>query len=393
MSQDLRALAGAVQRIGGLAATEARLDSLQAALRRVDPDLTAGELLRDPDPTRRRARLDRVVDQTTVNETYLIRHSDELAAIDWKAMAARAASERRKVRVWSAGCSSGEEPCSLALFAAEALGSVSPPIEILGTDISDTALAAAERGEYGARSARLVDANRRARWFRATKGGLRVRHELRALIRFARHNLVQDPAPPIGEQPFDLIVCRNVLIYFDERTAAGVIANLRGGLTKHGMLLLGTADRLGLRPGDDAAPRSPVSRLPPPPQRRRATSRVAAPAPATRPDSPPREAANAAFESGLRALSDGDPAAAIASLRRAEYLDPAFAVATFQLGRAYELVGDVGSSRRAYSRTLRLTEAADDPAVRLYDRVGAGDVATACRSRLAALARVTAAGR
>lgn len=385
MSDDLRALAGVVHRISGLALRESQLDSLQAALSRVDPRLTPGDLLRDPDLTRRRARLDRLVDQVTVNETYLIRHAEELEEIDWRAMVARAASEGRRARVWSAACSSGEEPCSLALLAAEALDSARPPIDFLGTDISTTALAQAELGVYGPRSARLLDPERRARWFRPAGQALRVGPELRALMHFARHNLVHDPLPPNGEQRFDLIVCRNVLIYFDAPTAARVIAGLRGALTSHGTLLLGTVDRLGSKACDDARPALPTGR-PPVPQRRLASTRHVTSSAAAPEDPHEPEAAHAAFETGLRALSEDDAPAAVNSLRRALYLDPDFAVASLQLARAYDQLGDVGSAQRAYSRTLRLTEDADDPVVRLYDRVGAGDVAAACRARLTALA-------
>jgi chemotaxis protein methyltransferase CheR len=387
VSDDLLALAGVVHRISGLALRGSQLDSLQAALSRVDPRLTPGDLLRDPDPTRRSARLDRLVDQVTVNETYLIRHIEELEEIEWRAMVAHAAAEGRGARVWSVACSSGEEPCSLALLAAEALGSARPPIQILGTDISSTALAQAELGVYSPRSASLLDRERRARWFRPEGLALRVGPELRALMRFARHNLVHDALPPEGEQRFDLIVCRNVLIYFDAPTAARVIAGLRGALTRHGTLLLGTVDRLGSKAYDDSRPSLPTRRLPvprpPPATKRHGTATLAAPEDPHQP-----EAAHAAFETGLRALSEDDAPAAVNSLRRALYLDPDFAVASFQLARAYDHLGDVSSAQRTYSRTLRLTEDADNPVVRLYDRVGAGDVAAACRARLTALASV-----
>ncbi len=379
MSDDLRALARVVHRTSGITLRGSQLDSLKAALYRMDPRVTPGDLLRDPDPARRRARLDRVVDQVTVNETYLLRHIEELEEIDWRTMVAGAASEGRRARVWSAACSSGEEPCSLALLAAEALDSRRPPIEFLGTDISSTALAQAELGLYGPRSARLLDPERRARWFRPAGQALRVGPELRGLMRFARHNLVHDPLPPNGEQRFDLIVCRNVLIYFDAPTAARVIAGLRGALTSHGTLLLGTVDRLGSKASPPT--RRPAVPQPPPATERHLTGSCAAPEETHQP-----EAAHAAFETGLRALSEDNAAAAVKSLRRALYLDPEFAVASLQLARAYDELGDVGSAQRAYSRTLRLTEDADDPVVRVYDRVGAGDVAAACRARLTALA-------
>jgi chemotaxis protein methyltransferase CheR len=403
VSDELRALARVVHELSGLALRDSHLDSLRAALRRLEPGLTPGDLLRDPDRERKRARLDRLVDQVTVNETFLNRHLEELEQVDWQALTARAAAEGRHVRVWSAACSSGEEACSLAMLATERLGSARPPVDILGTDISPTAIALAQRGIYGPRSSRLIDAERRARWFHAEGHGLRVGAELRALMRFARHNLVRDQLPPPGEDPFDLIVCRNVLIYFDEPTVAKVIAGLRAALTRHGMLLLGTVDRLGAKPDREAPPPQrprPARTVPPPapaPATRRGARAAAVPlgqaGPAHAPAAGPPRAndAHASFEAGLQALSDGDVVTAVEALRRALYLDPGFAVAALQLARAYELLGDLGSAERAYARTLRLTEDADDLSARVYDRVGAGDVAAACRARLAVLASQRAA--
>ena len=99
----------------------------------------------------------------------------------------------------------------------------------------------------------------------------------------------------------------------------------------------------------------------------------------------PAEAAHAAFDVGSRALSAGDAAAAIHALRRALYLDPRRAVVALQLARAHEALGHAEPARRAYRRALRLVDEVPDPGPRLYDRVAAGDVAAACRARLAAL--------
>jgi chemotaxis protein methyltransferase CheR len=386
----LRDLAVVVQRMSGIALRDVQLASLRAALRRVDPGLTPADVLLDDDPLRRQAHLDRLVDEVTVNETFFLRHGGELEDVQWADMATRAAAQGRVARVWSAACSSGEEPYSLALQAAEALGTARPAIDVFGTDISGTALGRARRGVYGARSTRLVDRARRTRWFTVEADGLRVGEDLRAVVRFERHNLVRDPVPPAGEMPFDLIVCRNVLFYFDEPTRVLVTAALREALMPEGQLLLGTVDGLATLQG--APPTAPTDR-PRRPARTRAERSAARPAPRFRADGhpaaaaspPPDGEAHAAFEAGLRALSAGDPAAAASALRRALYLDPGFAVVAMQLARAYELLGDPLAARRAYWRALRLAEEATEPDARLYDRVGAADVAATCRTRLAAL--------
>jgi chemotaxis protein methyltransferase CheR len=391
----LRDLAVVVQRMSGIALRDVQLASLSAALRRVDPSLTPAEVLRDDDPIRRQIHLDRLVDQVTVNETFFLRHSGELEDIPWAAMVARAGAEGRAARVWSAACSSGEEAYSLALQAAEALGTSRPAIDVYGTDISGTALGRARRGVYGTRSMRLVSPARRSRWFTVEADGLRVGADLRAVVRFERHNLVRDPVPPAGEMPFDLIVCRNVLFYFDEATRSLVTAALGEALMPGGQLLLGTVDRLatplGETPLRETRP-APIDRPRRPPATR-AERPAARPAPRARAGEPPAAPdsalpdgeAHAAFETGVQALSAGDPAAAVSALRRALYLDPDFAVVAMQLARAYEALGDPLAARRAYWRALRLAEEASDPAARLYDRVGAADVVATCRSRLAAL--------
>jgi len=414
MSEQLTRLAELVRREAGIVLSGPQLGSLGGALRRIDPDLEPADLLDGEDPIRRAVLLDHLIDEVSVNETYFMRHVDELLGLDWHRLAADATAAGRRLRVWSAACSSGEEPYTLALLAAEALGGAGAPIDVLGTDISATALARARDGVYRARSMRLVSGGDRERWFEPVDhSSTRVGDKLRAFVRFERHNLVRDPLPPAGESPFDLIVCRNVLIYFDRDTIARTVRALRQALTTHGELVLGAADRLGTHEappamagaaaGPPARPaparsqrgqaRSPQVAAPTPTPtparplvavRRTEAPAASAPAPATPAASAPAPAI-AAFEAGAEALGRGDATAAVHDLRRALYLDPDFAVAALQLGRAYEEAGQVSAARRAYWRALRLAEAAERPVSRLYDRVGAGDVAAACRARLSAL--------
>ena len=390
MTDDLRALAGIVHCISGVVLRDGQMASLRSALARVDPQLTPAELIRDPDPT----QLELLVDEVVIKETFFLRHYEELEGIDWPGKAARAAAAGRPLRIWSAGCSTGEEVYTLAVLAAEALGDDHPPIDVLGTDLSAPALAFAERGLYGTRSMRLVDRERRRRWFVAGGERLRVGEELRVLVRFARHNMVHDPFPPEGEAPFDLIVCRNVLIYFDGPTVASVTAGLRTALAPGARLLLGTVDRLGSPPpvavaraprlhADRAAPRLPV------PGRQAATRRLH---PGSSASEPPVEAAQAAFDAGSRALGAGDASTAVHALRRALYLDPRRAVVALQLARAHEALDHTEAARRGYRRALRLVGEAPESGPGLYDGVAAGDVATACRARLAGLSEPDAVG-
>jgi chemotaxis protein methyltransferase CheR len=386
MTSDLRALSAVVQRMSGVVVRDGQLASLRAALARVDPRLEPADLLRDADPT----HLEHLIDEVAVKETFFLRHVEELRDIDWRAKAARARAAGRPLRIWSAGCSTGEEPYTLAILAAEALGDERPPMQILGTDLSASALARAQLGLYGARSLRLVDRARRARWFVPAGERLSVGAEVRGLVRFTRHNMVADPFPPAGEAPFDLIVCRNVLIYFDAPDAARVSAGLRDALAPAARLVLGTVDQLGsaTRPAvAPTRPRASARREPAatggPAAARAATTRRLHPGSGA--SESVVEAAHAAFEAGSQALGGGDPATAVHALRRALYLDPRRAVVALQLARAHEALDDVDAARRAYRRALRLVAEAPAPGGRLYDRIGGDDVAAACRARLAVL--------
>jgi len=400
MSDDLRGLARALHRETGIALSDRQLPALRMALRRVDPELAPRDALRG-EP------LDRLIDQVTVQETFFLRHRDELDEIDWRRLVDDAAhAGRPRARVWCTACATGEEAYTLALLASERLDGDAAAVEFLGTDVSLGALERARTGVYGARSVRLLDAARRERWFEPDRDRLRVGARLRRLVRFARHNLVTDPIPPEGEAPFDLVLCRNVLIYFDAQTAARTRDALRGALQPGGRLILGAADRLGAAERLGAAAPAGTTehgsagglahrrglqlhhpapgRASPPPRPAPRSRSASVPAPPSDPAHDAHEA-NDAFEAGLRALSDGDAARAATLLRRALYLEPTLAVAALQLGRAHEALSDVPAARRAYASALQAAREAGDPSTRLYDRIGAADVIAACEARLRAL--------
>ncbi|MHB8468896.1 MAG: CheR family methyltransferase [Gaiellaceae bacterium] len=172
----------------------------------------------------------RLVDEVLVKETSFLRDRAQLDAIPWS----------RTSRVWSVGCASGEEPYTLALLAAEAGATA----DVLGTDLSATALAAARAGRYRPRAVRAVEPLLRERYFVQDRDRLAVGERLRRSVRFVQHNVVRGPVPPAGETGFDLIVCRNVLIYFDGETAEQVVAALESALRAGGTLVLGAADVL-----------------------------------------------------------------------------------------------------------------------------------------------------
>src|SRR5215467_859305 len=142
-------------------------------------------------------------------------------------------------RAWSAGCASGEEPYSIAMLLAEHFGPriQDYDVKIYATDIDDDALNSARRGEYSLDAVRRVRPEWREKYFHG-KGMLRVNREIRRLVIFGRSNLGQDA--PISH--VNLLICRNVLIYFDSDLQKQILTRLHYALEPGGILFLGKSE-------------------------------------------------------------------------------------------------------------------------------------------------------
>jgi chemotaxis protein methyltransferase CheR len=416
MSDQLNRVAELVELEAGIHTNEAQLGALAAALGRASPGLdAAGFLSALDDPARRPALLGRLIDEAAIQETFFMREPRELEAVDWhRLLAAAHARGAEEVTVWVSACASGEEAYSVAMLAAEAFGHRRAPVSILATDISGRALHRAAEAVYSERSMRDVSAAQRERFF--TQAGRRSSpgEQLRSAVRFRRHNLVADRTQLPEEAPFDLILCRNVLIYFSAKTVEAVVAYLESALRPGGQLILGASDRLS----SSARRLEGIVSCAPVPRRQRAPLRRplgrADRADGSAPARPSEEwsvkdaleAANsgeyanalektervladdplnaeAYFVRGLTELVGGDPGSAIASLRRALYIDPTFALAAFQLGRSHDLQGDDRAARRSYAQALTTLDRNDDRHQDLLAGVDVGDIVAACRARLA----------
>jgi chemotaxis protein methyltransferase CheR len=187
-----------------------------------------------------------MVDALATNKTSFFReaaHFDHLVASAFPAFEAA----RQAPRVWSAGCSTGEEPYTLAMLMREHL-TLSAPLDarILATDISGKALRAARLGEYPAATMSDVPASLLQRYFNRTpSGSYSADVSLRSLIAFARLNLM-DTWPMKG--PFDVIFCRNVMIYFDREARERLVGRFWSLLREGGTLYVGHSESLsGLR--------------------------------------------------------------------------------------------------------------------------------------------------
>jgi len=224
---------------------EALLGAMPAEARRAFcRDLLAS----DPDTRAWRAFTEALL----VHETYFFRHPDQLRLLADvllpRLLRSRLEAGSTQLRVWCAGCSTGEEVYTLALLlqAAIATSAQTWNVTILGTDLSAQTLELASAGSYalaaGLNSFRDVPVFARhhfAEIFSAGQAAWSPNAELRRLTRFARHNLVTDPPPLLD---VDLVVCRNTLIYFDEAQSRAALSSLEAALRPGGALLLGPAE-------------------------------------------------------------------------------------------------------------------------------------------------------
>jgi len=286
----LDAVAARLCSLTGTARQAMRLERLAAA---VSALLAGGaepsDLLRALEqggPPRLQAPL---LEAVSVGETYLFRQP---AHFDWLAaeVLPRWLQPGRRVRAWSAGCATGEEAWSLAGCLARAF----PPgcgvgVEVLGTDLSERALAVAREGRYGRWSLRQSGGDHWPLAGTASGEELVVHPHLRELVRFAAHNLLQPP-PETG---FDVVFCRNVLVYFTPDAAQRAVAHLAASLAEGAVLVFAPVDVVATPPGlvptgppELCAFRRPsaVARAPTPVPPARPAAPSATPAPRCGPD-------------------------------------------------------------------------------------------------------------
>jgi chemotaxis protein methyltransferase CheR len=193
----------------------------------------------------------RLLDCISTNETRFFREPQQLAFLTNRVLPrlqrlAQAGQRVRRLRVWSAGCATGEEPYTLAMILRHALPAQDGwGLELLASDLSQRALEVAEQGCYPLERAGEIPEpylkTYMLKGVRASEGWMTVGPEARSLVRFARINLHTDAYPP---GPFDLVLCRNVLIYFDAATRERVVGRLVECLAPAGLLLLGHAENL-----------------------------------------------------------------------------------------------------------------------------------------------------
>ena len=189
-----------------------------------------------------------LADVMSTNYTYFFREDDHFEFLQKKILPALQTRRDRKLRIWSAGCSSGEEVYTLAMVVAEFLGEEASrwDVKILGSDISQSVLSQAEQGVYTDAQVQKLSKLQRARYFsRVDTENWQVSEELRRLTVFRKLNLMHSPYPFKGR--FDLIFCRNVMIYFSQEVIRGLLEKFHHYLQEEGHLFIGHSESLDKR--------------------------------------------------------------------------------------------------------------------------------------------------
>jgi chemotaxis protein methyltransferase CheR len=205
------------------------------------------ECVSQPDQHEERARM---IDAITTNETRFFREARQfeflVQRIFPRCHAEADEGAPKRLRIWSAGCSSGEEPYTLAMLVAAHLPAENGwDVQILATDISNRALEKARKAIYPLTRASEIPADLlhgfMLRGNGERKGEMKVKIEIQRMVEFRRFNLIDES---LSEAPFDIIFCRNVLIYFDAASKQTVVTNLLRHLMPDGLLFVGHAENL-----------------------------------------------------------------------------------------------------------------------------------------------------
>lgn len=199
-------------------------------------------LLFDPEAEK---EWDNLISMITTNETYFMREERQLKCFKDDILPELVKkNEGKKIRIWSAGCSSGEEPFSIAILIKESKVVNENMVEIFATDISSRALNKAREGIYGESSFRNVDEIFKAKWFiNIGENKWKIKDDIRKKVNFQKFNLFDlDRYSLLGN--FDVIFCRNVIIYFNLDAKVKVVERFYDKLNNGGYLLLGHSESL-----------------------------------------------------------------------------------------------------------------------------------------------------
>lgn len=238
---------GALAHRVGLSFDDSRLAWLSGVLRRRSEATTGSVealLARVEDPGTWRRELRALAPELTVSETYFFRNPDHFRVVEEVALPERAEarSVSGRLQVLSAGCASGEEAYSLAIVLRREIEQCQ--VSLSGIDLNPKALERAVRAHYSSWALRGVPTDLRNRWFRAQGQEFVLDASIRAAVTFEERNLLEDDPGFWHEERFDVIFCRNVLMYLNSEAARDVVARMARALAPGGFLFLGHAETL-----------------------------------------------------------------------------------------------------------------------------------------------------
>ncbi|MBE2253138.1 MAG: methyltransferase domain-containing protein [Myxococcus sp.] len=395
MSGDREPLFELVSRRSGSALSRQQRARVAALAERLSAGRSAAEFLDHLNDRRGALTLLELMAAASVHKTDLFRDEAQLEALE-RHVLEPLARRGRPLELWSAGCSTGEEVATLLLLLARV--GAHPGSRVLGTDLSEAALSRARLLTFSDEAMRRVPAALVSRHFERTASGMQLSRQLAAQARFQQHNLVDPPYPfPEGASAFDVIVCRNVLIYFTADAVDQTVTWLGERLAPHGRLVLSAAEPL-LKPRGDLEtvrlgdtffyarrdrPLAPPPPVPPP--------RPSAPAPPPAlappalaevveapPGPPPEVEGDELFSLVLEWSAAGqDDSETEAGLRKALYLSPQLAAARYCLGLLLEQRGQRADAATEYRRALSLLEQGQARQTPFF--LNAERLTTACR--------------
>jgi chemotaxis protein methyltransferase CheR len=191
-----------------------------------------------------------LIERLSITETYFFRHREQFRALREEALPERIAarSAQRVLRMLSVACSSGEEAYSLAITARDALPDGDWLIGVIGVDVNPQMLATAAAGQYSAWSLRETPDRIRRRWFQQDCSGYRVVPEAAELVQFRQYNVAEADDELWRPDQYDVIFCRNLLMYLTAPVASSLVARMTSALAPGGFLFLGHTDSLGAGP-------------------------------------------------------------------------------------------------------------------------------------------------
>jgi chemotaxis protein methyltransferase CheR len=394
------------------------------------------------------AEFDELVAELTIGETYFFRHEEQFDALRDTVVPRllERNAARRQIRIWSAGCATGAELYSISILLRRHFGPLLSgwDVGLLGTDINRRFLAQARDGVFGDWALRRTDDALREACFERTSGSWRVRETYRAGVSFQFHNLVKHPYPSLLHNlaAFDLIVCRNVMIYFDRAVIGECVQRFRSSLVDGGWLVVGHAEMdqesfqsfrawsttgtvLYERTTEPPAPRADLASVTPPPpppwrpplwhapasssSRETVPTVESAPVPIVSGAARIRELADGAqweealalcaqmidedrlnplghFYHGLVLDQTGQADEAERALRRALYLDRGFVLAHYHCGLLLQKRNDVPGAVRSFRNVVDLLGTGDgDRRLDEADGISAADLAELAMMQISVL--------